>query len=164
MIVRRGKNACTTNVKVFDGRERVAHIVVGTSPLDCARHAGGIIARAIKAGHDVSWNSEGGNEIRVFRSTEDYNSGDRYIRSYTTTASDRGRIVSHRESKRANPTWEGLKECEICHKCRVGVRPMRNDAIGRDMLACPADQKILKILNEVEHRRAAGIVAEDGGR
>lgn len=98
----------------------------------------------------------------MFRSTEEYNNGDRYIRSYTTTASDRGRAVSHRESKRANPSWEGLEECEICHKRRVGVVPRWNHAIGRDMLACPADQKILKILNEVEHRKRGGIDAEEG--
>ena len=161
MIVRRGKNACTTVVKTYDGSECTLHIIVGATPLDCSRHAGRRIKAAIKAGHEVSWNPDSGNEIRVFRTTDEYDGGDRYIRSYLTTASDRGRIVYHRERRRANPSWDGLKECEVCHKRRIGTARMRNDAIGRDMMVCPADRKIVKTLNAM-HARKDGAGAKEG--
>ena len=171
MIVRRGKNACTTFVETYDGRERVKHLIVGSSPLDCTRLAGRYIAEAMrKSGHEASWNSEGGNEIRLFHTVEEYSSGDRYIRSYLTTVSDNGRAVCHGERRRANPSWEGLKECELCHKRKVGVAKIRNEAIGRDMLVCPADRKAVRLVNSMWGKKAAsggddscgGRAAEEG--
>lgn len=162
MIVRHGKNSCTTVVKTYDGSESTMHIIVGTSHLDCSRHAGRRIADAMKAGHEVSWNSDSGNEIRVFLRTDDYDSGDRYICSHLTTASDKGRIVYHRERRRANPSWEGLEECEICHERRIGTSRVCNDVLGRDMTVCRTDRKAVKIANDVHARRglAAASAAE----
>ena len=152
MIVRRGRNACFAIVETFDGQERIKYILIGATPAACSRQAGLRIKAAMKAGHEASWNSEGGNEIRVFRSTDDYSDGDRYIRSRLTTASDRGRTVQHRERRRPNPSWEGLMECELCHKRRIGVARVRNDAVGRDMMVCPADRKVVALVNDMKAR------------
>lgn len=162
MIVRRGKNSYSTVVSTYDGSESTLHVIIGATRLDCSLHAGRRIAEAMKAGQEVSWNPGSGNEIRVFHRTDDYNSGDRYIRSYLTTASDRGRIVYHRERRRANPSWEGLEECEICHERRIGTSRVRNDVLGRDMTVCRADRKVVKIANDVHARRGMAAAAKSG--
>ena len=159
MIVRRGKFAFFTTVEIFDGCERVTHVIVGSSPLDCSKLAGRRIKSAMKAGHEIAWNANGGNKIRMFRSTDEYSSGDRYIRSRLMTVPERGRVVEHAERRRANASYEGLAECEICHMQKVGVSSMRNDAVGRDMLVCRTDRRVIKLVNAQCARAAAAASA-----
>lgn len=159
MIFSRGKNCVTTAIRRTVGGEAEAVIIVGTSESDCARHAGLSIARAMKAIDEVSWNSGSGNEITVFRETDECSEGDRYVTSRLVTVSETGRRIEHAPSRRANPSWEGLAECEVCHRRMATVAGIYGTIAGREILACRKCRKTVEMANRIAARRPAAASA-----
>ena len=164
MIFMRGQNCVTAVIRKTVGEEVESVIIVGSSESDCARHAGRSIARAMKSpGMEVAWNIGSGNEITVFRETDEYDECDRHICSRLVTVSERGRRIAHATRRRANPSWEGLLECEVCHRRLSGVEGIYGTAAGRIMLACRKCRKIVKMANRIHARHGAGDGNSGGG-
>lgn len=159
MIFSHATNCVTTTLRRTAGREVETVLVVGASESDCARHAGLAIAMAMKAIDEVAWNSASGNEIRVFRETDECSEGDRYVTSRLVTVSQTGRRVEHAPRRRANPSWEGLDECEVCHRRMPTVSGIYGTTAGRDILACRKCRKTVEIANRVAARRASAAAA-----
>ena len=157
MIFTRGKKCVTTAIRKTAGGTVETVLIVGSSESDCTRHAGRSIARAMESlDGDVSWNIGCGNAITVSRHTDEYNEGDRHIHSRLVTVSERGRRIEHDPRRRANPAWEGLSECEVCHRRLASIRGIYGTAAGRIMLACRECRKIVKMANDISARRGAG--------
>ena len=165
MIVRRRKNgSASTIVQRTDGSVVETTLVIGRDALDCARHAGERIRAAMRSADAVRWNVGSGREIAVRRETDEYDDGDRYIRTRLVTASETGRDVRHAERRRENPSWEGRRECEVCHKRSAHIRAVRSEGAGRDMAVCAACRRIVGIANAAVGRsRASGSCTLAGG-
>lgn len=157
MIFTRGKKCVTTAIRKTAGGTVETVLIVGSSDSDCARHAGRSIARAMKSlDGDVSWNIGSGNAITVSRHTDEYNEGDQYIHSRLVTVSERGRRIEHAPRRRANPAWEDLSECEVCHRRLPSICGIYGTGAGRIMLACRECRKIVRMANDISARRGEG--------
>lgn len=165
MIVRRRKSGLSsTIVQRTDGRQVETTLVIGKDAPECARSAGRRIREAMKKADMLKWNIGSGNEITIRREIDYFDAGDRYIRTRLVTASERGRDVRHSERRRLNPSYEGNRECEVCHKRAARTAKVRSDGAGRDMVVCAACRKIVKTANAVlASSRASAADASDSG-
>ena len=162
MIVRPRKNGlASTIVQRTDGRNVETIIVIGSDAPDCTRAAGRRIRDAMKKADMIKWNLGSGNEITVRREIDYFDDGDRYIRTRLVTASERGRDVRHAERRRLNPSYEGCRECDVCHKRTVRTLTVRSAGAGRDMAVCAACRKVVDMANAVLARSRAS--ASSGG-